>query len=138
MGRQRRATKSSGGIRANIRRGKNAIRRPGKPAPGGKRRVCGGGEIRAGGARPEVRGEAKVYGGGEAAAVWKGPANKVVKNFPVKNPGTKQIAQYDPRTNKVSGLDTCFATDHNAFSDDGSLFFGQSTSTVGWFNVDVY
>ena len=67
------------------------------------------------------------------------PDNKFIEYFPIRNTfGGKQVAMYDPKTDEVTGLDTCFYTDHNHFSDDGSLFFGQYADTVGWLNIEVY
>jgi streptogramin lyase len=53
------------------------------------------------------------------------------------SPGNKQVAFYDPRTGKITPIETCFTPDHNDFSDDGSLFFGQDNA-VGWVNTEVY
>src|ERR1700730_15418064 len=53
------------------------------------------------------------------------------------SPGNKQVAFYDPRTEKITSIETCFAPDHNDFSADGSLFFGQDDA-VGWVNTNVY
>ena len=67
------------------------------------------------------------------------PDNKFIQHFPIQRTfGGKQVAMYDPKTDEITGLDACFYTDHNHFSDDGSLFFGQYADTVGWLNVDVY
>jgi hypothetical protein len=72
-----------------------------------------------------------------------GSTNKFTQYFALVDPrnmtgpGNKQVAFYDPRTEKITSIETCFAPDHNDFSADGSLFFGQNNA-VGWVNSNVY
>ena len=72
-----------------------------------------------------------------------GSANKFTQYFPPGGPsfgaalGNKQVVFYDPKTDKFTSIDTCFGPDHNEFSDDDSLFFGQK-DTVGWVNAKIY
>jgi hypothetical protein len=72
-----------------------------------------------------------------------GSSNKYTKYFSLADPknltrpGLKQVAFYDPKTDKITSIETCFAPDHNEFSDDDSLFFGQHNA-VGWVNSKAY
>jgi hypothetical protein len=71
-----------------------------------------------------------------------GSTNKFTQYFPLTlsdkvDHGFKQVAYYDPKTDKITSIETCFSPDHNEFSEDGSLFFGQHNA-VGWVNTKVY
>jgi hypothetical protein len=65
-----------------------------------------------------------------------GSANKYAQYYPMPN-GNKQIGFYDPETRQITGIDTCFTTDHNELGPDGSLFFG-ATNAIGWVNTATY
>ena len=65
-----------------------------------------------------------------------GSSDKYAKYYPLAR-GTKQVGNYDPETQKVSEIDTCFTTDHNEFAPDGSLFFGQ-TGSIGWVDTKMW
>ena len=51
---------------------------------------------------------------------------------------------YDPRSNEVTLVDTCFTTDHTDFAEndpDNSLYFGEyigEPGVVGWINTRVW
>ncbi len=66
-----------------------------------------------------------------------GSSNKYAQYFPMQR-GTKQVARYDPKADKVTLIDTCFTTDHNDFgkAPDNPLYFGQNGS-VGWISMSV-
>ena len=71
-----------------------------------------------------------------------GSSNKFTHYFPLISKealehGLKQVGFYDPQTKKITSIDTCFAPDHNEFSDDDTLFFGQHNA-VGWINAKIY
>jgi hypothetical protein len=71
-----------------------------------------------------------------------GSTNRFAQYFPLRH-GTKQVAMYDPRADKMTLVDTCFTTDHNFFGSgpDNPLFFGQAYAdegTVGWISASVY
>jgi hypothetical protein len=65
-----------------------------------------------------------------------GSQNKFAQYFPLER-GAKQVAVYDPEKKEVSEVDTCFMTDHNDFSKESKLFFGQ-TGTIGWVDTPVW
>src|SRR6185295_13702116 len=62
--------------------------------------------------------------------------NKFAQYFPLKQSG-KQVAVYDPRTQKFEYIDTCFTVDHNEFSSDNVIFYG-TTDSVGWVDMDTW
>ena len=69
-----------------------------------------------------------------------GASNVYARYFPLER-GTKQIAVYDPRSDQMVLIDTCFTTDHNDFAEDidDSLYFGEYGSGVlGWINTRAW
>ena len=72
-----------------------------------------------------------------------GSSNKFTQYFSLAGPsnltgpGNKQVAFFDPRADKITSIETCFTPDHNEFSADDSLFFGQHEA-LGWVNTKVY
>jgi hypothetical protein len=72
-----------------------------------------------------------------------GSSNKFTQYFSLAGPGNltgpgnKQVAFYDPRADKITSIESCFTPDHNDFSADDSLFFGQHDA-LGWINTKVY
>jgi hypothetical protein len=62
--------------------------------------------------------------------------NKFGQYFPLRQSG-KQVAMYDPRTQKFEYIDTCFTVDHNEFSRDNVIYYG-TTDSVGWVNMDTW
>lgn len=63
-------------------------------------------------------------------------ANKFGKYFPIAQ-AAKQPAIYDAKTQKFDVIDTCFSVDHNQFSEDNFLYYGQ-TGYVGWIDVNTW
>jgi hypothetical protein len=63
-------------------------------------------------------------------------ANAFGKNVPMGR-GGKQVAVYDPKTQKFENVDTCFTVDHNEFSRDNFIYYGSSGS-VGWVDMDTW
>ena len=63
-------------------------------------------------------------------------ANKYGKYFPMKQSG-KQVANYDPRTQKFENVDTCFSVDHNELSHDNFIYYG-SNGAVGWVDMNTW
>jgi hypothetical protein len=51
--------------------------------------------------------------------------------------GGRQVADYDPRTQKFEVVDTCFRVDHNEFSDDNFIYYG-SNNSVGWVDMGTW
>ena len=67
-----------------------------------------------------------------------GSTNKFGEYFPLEG-SNKQVAMYDPKTQKVTLIDTCFRADHNDFGPDpdNPLYFGQN-SALGWLSMKTY
>jgi hypothetical protein len=61
--------------------------------------------------------------------------------FPVTQSG-RQLAVYDPKTKKVTLIDTCFATHHLQFAKDANNTLWTSSGgggdIVGWLNVKMF
>ena len=71
-----------------------------------------------------------------------GSSNKFAQYFPLNRSG-KQAAVYDPRSSRMTLVDTCFTTDHNQFASapDSPLYFGQAygdEGTVGWISTATF
>ena len=62
--------------------------------------------------------------------------NKFAQYFPLRQSG-KQVAVYDPRTQKFEYIDTCFTVDHNEFSSGNVIYYG-TTDSVGWVDMDTW
>ena len=67
-----------------------------------------------------------------------GSTNKFAQYFPLEN-SNKHVAMYDPKTQKVTLIDTCFRADHNDFGPDpdNPLYFGQNNA-LGWISMKTY
>ena len=63
-------------------------------------------------------------------------ANKFGKYFPIATSG-KQVAVYDPKTQKFEDVDTCFNVDHNEMNHENQIFYGTNGS-VGWVDMNAW
>jgi hypothetical protein len=65
-----------------------------------------------------------------------GANNPYAKNFPLAR-STRQAALYDPRTEKMVPVDTCFSTHHLQFAEDRNhtLYFSGDSNAIGWINT---
>ncbi len=59
------------------------------------------------------------------------------KAFAIKQSG-RQMQMYDPKTEKVITIDTCFGTHHLNFDNNGTLWFTGGGPVEGWFNTKIY
>ena len=52
----------------------------------------------------------------------------------------RQAAVYDPRTRKMTPVDTCFSTHHLQFAEDkdNTLYFSGDTNVIGWINTRIW
>jgi hypothetical protein len=57
--------------------------------------------------------------------------------FPLGQSG-RQMQMYDPKTKKVTTVDTCFGTHHLNFDNNDTLWFTGGGPVEGWFNTKVY
>ena len=76
---------------------------------------------------------------GKQPAFCTDPNNKFAKNFPIRRSG-RQASYYDPKTDTVTPVDTCFGTHHLQFAEDrdNTLYFSQGADTIGWINTAVW
>jgi hypothetical protein len=68
--------------------------------------------------------------------------NKYAKNYKLLagrggGAGAKQVANYDPKTQKFDVVDVCFPVDHNELSEDNFIYYGTNNS-IGWINMDAW
>jgi hypothetical protein len=63
-------------------------------------------------------------------------ANTFGKYYPLAV-GDKQVANFDPKTQKFEFVDTCFHTDHNEFSEDNFTYYG-GNSSIGWVDMNTW
>ena len=68
-----------------------------------------------------------------------GSTHPSAQAFPINQSG-RQVAYFDPKTNKVTTVDTCFGTHHLNFAEDANdtLWFCGGGPVVGWFSTKVY
>jgi hypothetical protein len=57
--------------------------------------------------------------------------------FPIAQSG-RQMQMYDPKTRKITTVDTCFGTHHLNFDNNDILWFTGGGAVEGWFNTKVY
>jgi hypothetical protein len=67
------------------------------------------------------------------------PANPYAKNFPLRASGS-HASVYDPKSGKVTLVDTCFGTHHLqfGFDRDNTIYFSGDVNVVGWLNTRVF
>ena len=56
--------------------------------------------------------------------------------FPISR-GVRQVFLYDPETDRVSEIDTCYSADHNQLGHDDRFYYGFSDG-VGWIDTKVW
>ncbi|MSO83819.1 MAG: carboxypeptidase regulatory-like domain-containing protein [Acidobacteria bacterium] len=68
-----------------------------------------------------------------------GSTHPSAQAFPI-NQSNRQVAMYDPKTKKLTTIDTCFGTHHLNFAGDANntLWFCGGGQVVGWFNTKLY
>jgi len=68
------------------------------------------------------------------------PTNKYAEWFPLRGSG-RQASFYDPKTQKFTLIDTCYATHHLQFDNDPdeTVYFNElSGPMIGWINTKAY
>jgi hypothetical protein len=63
-------------------------------------------------------------------------SNKFAQTVPLQQSG-RQVAVYDPKSQKWEHIDTCFTADHNILGTDDKLYFGQS-GVIGWVDLKAW
>ncbi len=72
----------------------------------------------------------------------KGSEHPSAKLFPIEQAG-RQLSIYDPKTGKLTLIDTCFTTHHLNFAEDENHTLwlsagGFRAGYVGWFNTKLF
>lgn len=68
-----------------------------------------------------------------------GSAHPSARAFPVNRAG-RHLAMYDPKSQKMTHISTCFSTHHLMFAEDANntLWTSGGGSVVGWLNTRLY
>ena len=82
---------------------------------------------------------ASVRGGDNPEFCKKGSEHPSAKAFPLER-SLRQVAVWDPKTNKYSFVDTCFATHHPefGFDENETLWTSGGGPVVGWVNTKMF
>jgi hypothetical protein len=72
-----------------------------------------------------------------AAFCQQGSTHPSAVAFPIGQSG-RQMQMFDPKTKKVTTVDTCFGTHHLNFDFNDTLWFTGGGAVEGWFNTRVY
>ena len=65
-----------------------------------------------------------------------GGGNAFSQYFPVQG-GRAQVFLYDPPTEQIAPIDTCFSADHNQIGENDFIYFGMN-SGVGWIDIETW
>ncbi len=81
----------------------------------------------------------QIRGTGNPDWCREGSSNPYARHYPL-NQAARHAAYYDPDTEEVELIDTCFNTHHLqfGFEDSERLYFSSVGPVVGWLDVDVY
>jgi hypothetical protein len=84
----------------------------------------------------------RVRGGNNPAFCGAGSSHPSAQAFPATANATRNLAMYDPKTRKVTLIDTCFSTHHLQFADDDNNTLWTSSGggggIVGWLNTKMF
>jgi len=77
--------------------------------------------------------------GDNPAFCKEGSEHPSAKLFPIQRSG-RQLAVYDPKTRKLTHIDTCFGTHHLMFAEDANhtLWTSGGGQVVGWLNRKMF
>ena len=80
-----------------------------------------------------------VRGGDNPAFCRQGSSHPSAKLFPINNSG-RHLAIYDPKTEKITHISTCFGTHHLMFAEDANntLWTSGGGQVVGWLNTKMF
>jgi hypothetical protein len=79
---------------------------------------------------------ARVRPSETAAFCREGSSHPSAQAFPLER-SNRQMQLWDPQTEEMTTVDTCFGTHHLNFSDDDKLWFTGSGPVVAWFDTTV-
>jgi hypothetical protein len=72
-----------------------------------------------------------------AAFCREGSSHPSAKLLPIAQSG-RQIQMWDPKTNQMTTIDTCFGTHHLNFDDNDALWLSGTGPVAGWVNTKVF
>jgi hypothetical protein len=97
---------------------------------------------------PMFDGEARVWftsrvrGTGNPAFCQQGSTHPSAQAFPAPGNAGRHLAVYDPKTRKVTLIDTCFSTHHLQFAEDSNNTLWTSSGggggIIGWLNTKMF
>ncbi|MDP7691491.1 MAG: carboxypeptidase-like regulatory domain-containing protein, partial [Vicinamibacterales bacterium] len=81
----------------------------------------------------------QIRGPGNPAWCQEGSSNPYAQHYP-QTRAARHIAYYDPTTEEVELIDTCFNTHHLqfGFEDSERLYLSSVASVIGWLDVDLF
>ena len=81
----------------------------------------------------------QIRGPGNPAWCREGSSNAFAEYYPLER-AARHIAYYDPATEEVELIDTCFNTHHLqfGFDDDDTLYLSSVSDVIGWINTKTY
>ncbi len=81
----------------------------------------------------------QIRGPGNPAWCREGSDNPYAQHYPL-NRAARHVAYYDPESEHVELIDTCFNTHHLqfGFEDSERLYLSSVGPVIGWLDVDVY
>jgi len=80
---------------------------------------------------------ARIRPGETAAYCREGGSHPSAKVVPIAQ-NNRQMQMWDPKTKKMTPVDTCFGTHHLNFDDNDKLWFTGSGPVIGWFDTRIY
>ena len=84
----------------------------------------------------------RVRGTGNPAFCTQGSTHPSAQAFPAPGNAGRHLAVYDPKTRKVTLIDTCFSTHHLQFAEDANNTLWTSSGggggIVGWLNTKMF
>src|SRR5439155_1638667 len=80
---------------------------------------------------------ARIRPNATAAFCQQGSTHPSAQAFPIPQSG-RQMQLYDPKTKKVTTIDTCFGTHHLNLDNKGVLWFTGGGPVEGWFDTKIY
>jgi hypothetical protein len=84
----------------------------------------------------------RVRGAGNPAFCLQGSTHPSAQAFPAPGNAGRNLAVYDPKTRKVTLIDTCFSTHHLQFAEDANNTLWTSSGggggIVGWLNTKMF
>ena len=66
-----------------------------------------------------------------------GSSHPSARAFPIER-SNRQMQLWDPETQEITTVDTCFGTHHLNLDDDDTLWFTGSGPVVAWFDIKVF